>query len=46
VRLDVVRDPVAKRVRVHRCVEELRAELADHRQVDPVLQLGERIGTA
>jgi hypothetical protein len=30
-------------LRVHRDVEELRAELADHRQVDAILQLGERI---
>ena len=36
---------VAQRERIHRRVEELRAELADDRQVDPVLDLGERIGS-
>ena len=43
MRADVGEHPLAQRERVHVDVEELRAELADDRQVDPVLDLGEWI---
>jgi hypothetical protein len=40
---DVGEHPLAERDRVHVHVEQLRAQLADHGQVDPVLDLRERI---
>src|SRR5205807_8741632 len=40
---DVGHDPVVESHRIHGCVEELRAELADDGEVDPILDLGERI---
>ena len=43
MRLDVVRNTLAKRVRVHADVEELGAELADDGEMDPVLHLREGI---
>ena len=38
-----LRDPLSERVRIHVHVEELRAQLSDHREVDPVLELAEGI---
>ena len=43
VGLDVGRHSLAEGVRVHADVEELRAELTDDREVDPVLDLGEGV---
>jgi hypothetical protein len=40
---DVPRDPLSERVWIHVHVEELRTQLSDHREVDPVLELAEGI---
>ena len=40
---DVGADPLAERHRVDRGVEELRAQIGDHGQVDPVLQVGKGV---
>ena len=43
---DVGEHPGAQRDRVHLGVEELRSKVADHGEVDAVLELRERVGRA
>jgi hypothetical protein len=40
---DVLDDPIAEGDWIHGRVEQLRAELADDGEVNPILDLGERI---